>query len=189
LAEWLADRGIAVGDSGKRKDSGGSGGVGSDVFRRFAASMSKSGDSGGRGAVNGARKSPTPAPAKASTAPEEDFALAPLDEEGPAKISLKPAAEIAKSATATSEAAGPANVEAKPIRPKRSLIEEELELAQKSIPPRPRGAQVREGDFDPLKPPGFVGPSYGTPAWVFVAIGFAVFAVIGVVLALVFGAV
>ena len=54
--------------------------------------------------------------------------------------------------------------------------------------PRPLpAAQLRQGDFDPLRPPGFTGPSYGTPAWVFVAVGVGVVAVIGVVLALVFG--
>ena len=190
LAEWLADRGIAVGDSGKRKDGSGSGGIGSDVFRRFAASMSKvGGDSGGKPGMNGARKTQVPAPVKASTAPEEEMMLAPLDEEAPAKFSAKPSVEKPKPATVSSEAASPAKVEAKPAKPKRSLIEEEWELAQKSAPPPPRTSQIREGDFDPLKPPGFVGPSYGTPAWVFVAIGFAVFAVIGVALALVFGAV
>ena len=56
-----------------------------------------------------------------------------------------------------------------------------------AAPPLPVAAQRRQGDFDPLKPPGYVGPSYGTPAWVFVAIGFGVIAVIGVVAALVFG--
>jgi serine/threonine protein kinase len=191
LAEWLADRGITVGDSAKRKDPSGSG-AGSDVFRRFAASMSKSGsDPGNRGALNGARKAPAPVPLKASTAPDEEITLAPLDEEAPAKISLKPAAEKAKGAAAVAGAAPPAavNVEAPPSRPKRSLIEEEFELAQRSAPPPPRATQIREGEFDPLKPPGYVGPSYGTPTWVFVAIGLAVFAVIGVVLALVFGAV
>ena len=45
LAEWLGDRGIEVGDSGKKSGSRpGSGGVGSDVFRRFAASIQKASD-------------------------------------------------------------------------------------------------------------------------------------------------
>jgi serine/threonine protein kinase len=191
LAEWLADRGIAVGDSGKRKDGSGSGGIGSDVFRRFAASMSKvGGDGPGRGGVNGARKATAPVQVKASTAPEEEITLAPLDEEAPAKISLKPAPEKPKPAPVASETAtAPVKVEPQPAKPKRSLIEEEFEIAQRSAPPPPRAAQIREGEFDPLKPPGYSGPSYGTPAWVFVAIGFAVFAVVGVVLALVFGAV
>ena len=58
LAEWLGDRGIEVGDSGKKSGrGGGSGGIGSDVFRRFAASMQKAGGDSGRPAKgSGGRK-------------------------------------------------------------------------------------------------------------------------------------
>ena len=42
-----------------------------------------------------------------------------------------------------------------------------------------------EDDFNPLKPPGYAGPSYGTPTWVFVAVGVGVVALIGVIVAVV----
>ncbi len=179
LAEWLADRGVTVGDSGKKKD-GGSGGIGSDVFRRFAASISKpGGDSGGRPPkANGARKTAMQSPAARAQA-EEEMKLAPLDEDAP------------HAATATAEAGepsssnvlSPSQVDLKPLKAAKSLIEEELDAAKAAAPPPPRGAMRREGDFDPLKPPGYAGPSYGPPAWVFVVIGLGVVAVIGVVVA------
>ena len=40
-----------------------------------------------------------------------------------------------------------------------------------------------EGEFNPLLPPGYTGPSQGTPGWVFVAVGVAIVALIGVVIA------
>jgi len=180
LAEWLGDRGLSVGDSGKKKDSG-SGGIGSDVFRRFAASMAKpSGDSGGRAPkANGARKAAAKAPATAGQA-EEEMKLAPLDEEAAPKAELAVATE-----KPSSDVLSPAKIDRKPAKPIKSLIEEEFESARAASPPPPRGAQRREGDFDPLKPPGYVGPSYGTPAWVFVAIGVGIVAVLAVVIAIV----
>jgi serine/threonine protein kinase len=190
LAEWLGDRGITVGDSGKRKDSSGSGGVGSDIFRRFAASMNKPGsDSGGKPKPSNGRKGPKPQVATSSGEPEEEMKLAPLDEEGPAKHAVavvekkSQAPAKVEASTSNNAAAGPV-IDIKPM-PKRSLIEEEFEAARKAAPPPPR-ATLKQGEFDPLKPPGYSGPSYGTPAWVFVAVGFGVVALIGIVVALAF---
>jgi hypothetical protein len=110
---------------------------------------------------------------------EEEMKLAPLEEEAP-KHSVNnthdnsPSGELPK-------------IEIKPNRPKKSLIEEELDAEKRSQPQLARSAERRQGDFDPLKPPGFSGPSYGTPAWVFAAIGFGVVLILGVVLFLVFG--
>lgn len=185
LAEWLADRGIAVGDASKRKDASGSGGVGSDVFRRFA-SMSKGGSDPAAKTTkaNGARKPPTPKPTIVRPIDEEEMKLAPLDDDG-----HKPApAAPKKSAAQATPASGPklltVDPSAKP-QPKRSLIEEEFEAARKASGPLPSAAAMRrDGDFDPLRPPGYSGPSYGPPAWVYIAIGFGVFIVIGVVIAL-----
>ncbi|QDT72701.1 serine/threonine-protein kinase [Lacipirellula limnantheis] len=202
LTEWLADRGIAIGDSGKRKDpsgsggGGGGGGLGSDVFRRFAASMSKVGhDSGNRasspGAGSGGTRKPTAvAAAKVRTEPEEEMKLAPLEDEPPKKAVI---AEIAKatapaaSPAAANGAATPAPPPATPEKPKKvkSLFEEEFDAARASAP-KVRPAR-KEGEFDPLRPPGFAGPSYGPPGWVYAAIGFGVFVVLCVVGALVFG--
>jgi serine/threonine protein kinase len=199
LTEWLADRGIAVGDSGKRKEpsGSGSGGLGSDVFRRFAASMSKIGnDSGNRpsspGAGSGGARKPTAVVAKARTSePEEEMVLAPLDDEPPKKAVAAPAAKAATpELPATANGAATAATPAAPVVPEKpkklkSLLEEEFDAA-KAAAPKVRPPR-REGEFDPLRPPGYSGPSYGPPAWVYAAIGFGVFVVLCVVGALMFG--
>jgi serine/threonine protein kinase len=176
LSEWLADRGLSVGDSGKKKD--GSGGIGSDVFRRFAASLNKAtGDSGGKPKPAVARK---PGGAVVATAPltDEEMKLAPIDEEAP-----KATAEPGNNKPSSDVLSLP-NVAVKPTKPKKSLIEEELESGRDNLAPL-RPAVKREGDFDPLRPPGYQLPNQGTPAWVFVAIGLGIVAVLGVVLAVV----
>jgi hypothetical protein len=104
--------------------------------------------------------------------------LAPLDEEAP-----KAAPKVVEDKPASDVLVRPA-ADATPKRPQKSLIEEEFDSgwkpqAELQKPPVRR----REGEFDPLRPPGFSGPSYGTPAWVFVAVGLGVVAVIGVVVA------
>jgi eukaryotic-like serine/threonine-protein kinase len=200
LTEWLADRGVAVGDSGKRKEpsgsAGGGGGLGSDVFRRFAASMSKVGnDAGNRGSSagtgSGGGRKPAVAAAKVRTEPEEEMVLAPLDDEPPKKVVVaeppKPAVTAIPAPTATSNGAGHAAAPPVPEKPKKlkSLLEEELDAARAAAP-KVRPAR-KEGEFDPLRPPGFAGPSYGPPAWVFAAIGVGVFVVLGVVAALAMG--
>jgi hypothetical protein len=187
LAEWLGDRGLEVGDSGKKSGSGpGSGGIGSDVFRRFAASIQKASDAGRPPKGSGGRK---PAGAGAATVsgagdPEEDIGLAPLEEEAAAKLPVtQPAAEAPASEVnlaKTLEAAVATN----PARPRKSLIEEEMD-AGRAAKPEPRVVRRPEGEFNPLLPPGYTGPSHGTPGWVFVVIGIAVVAVIGVVIAVV----
>ena len=181
LADWLGDRGLEVGDSGKKSGSGGgSGGIGSDVFRRFAASMQKTGGDAGRpGKGSGGRKVATSATATAAAEPEEDIGLAPLEEEAPKAAPVvvedKPASDILVRPGA----------DATPKRPKKSLVEEEFDSGWKPQAERqaPPPVRRREGEFDPLRPPGFSGPSYGTPTWVYVAIGFGVVAVIGLVVA------
>ena len=197
LTEWLADRGIAIGDSGKRKDSSGSGaagGLGSDVFRRFAASMSKIGNESGNrassaGTSSGGGRKPAAVVMKASNEPEEEMMLAPLEDELPKKAVVAEAIKAAAPppAATVNGAATIAAATAIPEKPKKlkSLLEEELDAA-KAAAPKVR-APRREGEFDPLRPPGFSGPSYGPPAWVYAAIGFGVFVVLCVVGALVFG--
>jgi hypothetical protein len=199
LTEWLADRGVAVGDSGKRKEpsgsAGGGGGLGSDVFRRFAASMSKVGnDAGNRGSSpgtgSGGGRKPAVAAAKARTEPEEEMVLAPLDDEPPKKVAVAEAPKPAVATTPMTAAAnGASHAAAPPIpeKPKKlkSLLEEELDAARAAAP-KVRPAR-KEGEFDPLRPPGFAGPSYGPPGWVYAAIAAGVFVVIGVVAALALG--
>ena len=178
LTEWLADRGIDVGDSGKKSglSGGGSGGVGSDVFRRFAASMQKSAAEASRPKGNGARKiAGAVAAAAAAAEPEEDIGLAPLDEETKAKDESTIVAEASDSGVLSLPASGPQ-------KPRKSLFEEELD-AGRTARPEQRLVRRPEGEFNPLQPPGFSGPSYGTPAWVFVAVGVGIVAVIGAVVA------
>ncbi|RIK74892.1 MAG: serine/threonine protein kinase [Planctomycetota bacterium] len=183
LAEWLADRGLSVGDGAKRKE--GSDGLGSDVFRRFAAISKTGSDPAGKTAKpNGARKPLPPKPTVPRPTDDEEMKLAPLEDEvrGRPAGAAKPAAE---SPADSGSPAPPTEPKPKP-KPKRSLIEEEFEAARRTAGPTPTAAALRrDGDFDPLKPPGYTGPSYGPPAWVYVAVGFGVFAVIGVVIAIV----
>jgi serine/threonine protein kinase len=197
LTEWLADRGVAVGDSGKRKETsgsgGGSGGLGSDVFRRFAASMSKVGnDSGNRASSTGTGSGGARKPAaavKARVEPDEEMVLAPLDDELPKKVVLAEAVKSPAAAPAHSNGAGASlpPISAPPEKPKKlkSLLEEELDAAR-AAEPKVRPLR-KEGEFDPLRPPGFSGPSYGPPGWVYAAIAAAVLLVVCVVGALVFG--
>jgi serine/threonine protein kinase len=178
LAEWLGDRGIEVGESGKKSGTGGgSGGIGSDVFRRFAASMQKSGGEAQRaGKSNGARRVAAPT---ASAAVEEDIGLAPLEEEAP----KTPGIELSTSETVAVAPDTAPIPDIKPLKPRKSLVEEAFDAERVANPP-PRVVR-REGEFNPLQPPGFSAPSYGTPAWVFVAVGIGIVAVIGIVIAVV----
>ncbi|MBX3432677.1 MAG: protein kinase [Pirellulales bacterium] len=195
LTEWLAERGHTVGSLSKR-DGGGSGsdGIGSDVFRRFSAGLSSPGGGGssgkpsspsgsGIGRTQGRRPAQQrPRPVAASTEPEEDLALAPFDEEdGKAKSGSAPATAKPAMSPATATASGPPS-DPQIKRPVRSLIEEELESARSKQPkaPPPR----RPDEFNPLQPPGYVPPSNGPPAWIFVLVGLGVVALIVVIAAI-----
>ncbi|HYO26146.1 MAG TPA: serine/threonine-protein kinase, partial [Lacipirellulaceae bacterium] len=179
LAEWLGDRGIEVGDSGKRSGSGaGSGGIGSDVFRRFAASMQKSGNDSNRGPRGSGIRKASAAAVAAAPQPEEEIGLAPLEEEAPRVVEHSLVAEKPPSDAAIGSAPS-----LKPPKPRKSLFEEEFE-AGRAAKPELKAPRRKEGEFNPLQPPGYSGPSYGTPAWVFVAAGVGVVVVIVVVVAL-----
>ena len=166
LTEWLRDRGIEVGDSSKRS-SGDSTGVGSDVFRRFANSLSSVGKEQGSGIAGPASSGGAPRRRKE---PEEDIGLAPLEEEAPEPE------EEEKKVVAT-EPLLPAKTE--PAVPRVSLIEEALAREQEMAPQmRRRGPE----DFDPLHPPDFTPPSYGgTPPWIFAVIGVVVVAFLAMI--------
>ena len=89
LVEWLNDRGLSPGDSGRKL---GSGGVGSDVFKRFSAALAKAGgDSKGK-MTPGSPGSGAPI----SRMPEEEIGLAPLEEETPKESREIAQAEEAK---------------------------------------------------------------------------------------------
>jgi serine/threonine protein kinase len=175
LGEWLGDRGHEIGDSGKNLGTG-SGGVGSDVFRRFAQSMNRAGDSGGKTGSGKSGKQLIPTkPLEAEV--YEEIGLAPLEEE-----QVKPVEDFLAKDNGKDDLLAPLP-NLKVTQPQKSLIEEafELEAKKETFKPKPR---AMPGEIDPLRPPGFSGPSYGPPAWIYVVGGFFVVAVIGVILVL-----
>lgn len=160
LTEWLSDRGYEVGDSGKRSGSD-SAGVGSDVFRRFAASLSGAGHDSGSKPKKGASSA---AVQRRRTEPEEEIGLAPLDEEEPPPPPSKPAKQEGSSVVERA---------VQQSGPRVSLIEEALAEAERGQPAQ-RRRDPNEA-FDPLHPPDFQGPTYNTtPTWLFALIGVAV---------------
>jgi len=179
LAEWLADRGREVGDSGK-KDSDGTG-IGSDVFRRFAQSMNRPGESTGSLSLSGPVKPPsskvlgTPA----DEAEDDDIGLAPLGEE------LEPEEEKRDTKNDFDSTLDLTTDEGNSLKnpPPKSLIEEELELQKQLDQIKPR-FQKQPGEYDPLRPPGYSGPNSGPPAWVYILIGLGTLVILGVVLSL-----
>ena len=170
LASWLDDRGHVVGELNKRSES--DSGFGSDSFRRFAASMSSG--PGESGSIIRPKSDPKNPAAKQQQAPppvkEEDLTLAPLEEEqAPEEDSDDLAASTDDLTSATFETVADT--------PRRSLIEEAFDAEAAEVEANSR-FQRREGEIDPLRPPGFSGPSYGTPGWVFALVGIGVVAVV-----------
>ncbi|TWU25921.1 serine/threonine-protein kinase [Bythopirellula polymerisocia] len=177
LAEWLADRGRDVGDSGKNLDS--KGGVGSDVFRRFAQSINRGSDSGGSSSPEKSAKqllAPT-----VEREPEEDIGLAPIEEESEPEESE----EFNSAGESTTDDITSAMAETVNDKPRVSLVEEAFELAEKKEKTKPRPRSL-PGEIDPLRPPGFSGPRYGPPGWVYALAAVGVLAVLIVGLAIAF---
>ncbi len=168
LTEWLADRGQEVGDSAKHSESGS--GVGSDVFRRFAASIGRSESGSGSSLQRGSSLNVSEAK-KSGAALEDDekeMELAPLEEE----------AEPEEETFDTSDSdngEGPPSNNAEPVDegPRRSLIEEAIEKREEE---EAVGARflTQPGEINPLQPPGYVSPSSGPSPWLFVGIGVGV---------------
>ncbi len=176
LAEWLADRGREVGDSGKNLLSG-SGGVGSDVFRRFAQSMNRAGDSGGKSQAGKSGNKLVAPVVTTAVEEEEEIGLAPLEEDKPAP----PADTFLKAETKPEDTLKATLSDPQPLKRQKSLVEEAFELEAQKETVKPM-ARAMPGEFDPLRPPGYSGPSYGTPGWVYVLVGVGVLALLGVVL-------
>jgi len=178
LTDWLADRGQEVGDSGKRSDSGS--GIGSGVFRRFADSISRnSGDSGSAVRQDGqdVLDSASLKPEKDPNFESKELELAPLDKE--ALEEDEGAISLGESSTdnLTSSIGDTLS-----DLPQKSLIEEAFEKQEAAEVVNQR-FQKQPGEIDPLRPPGFSGPSYGPPVWVYVLIGVGALAVIGALIA------
>ncbi len=167
LTEWLADRGRQVGDSGKK--SGSDSGVGSDVFRRFAASMPRS--AGGSDSI--VTHTPPPNVLAASLEDAEEIGLAPLEDEKTGDHNDDPD-EMASSTDNLTKATSETVAEG----PRRSLVEEALEQEAGQQEQVQERFQLKVGEIDPLRPPGFTGPSYGTPVWVYVVASVGILALL-----------
>jgi serine/threonine protein kinase len=195
LYDWLSDRGYKA-DSGSQKSGPGSGdGVGSDVFRRFAASLDRTGSasssnigSGGglsnviskgdsKGSVSGNKSGDSlNQRLEFSNQDDEDIGLAPLDEELESKQSKskdKPGAtgksgikgDSANGTIASDSTASDTSVEG----PLRSLIEEQLEAGRLGE----NEAELelmrhRAEHYNTLYPTGRVTSSSGPSPWIFV---------------------
>jgi len=182
LSEWLADRGQEVGESSKDLDNS-SGGVGSGVFRRFADSIGRTtGDSG-----SAVRRDVLDSSGKGSSSPgqgrsgqgqsqqeQPELELAPLEEEA-----LEEDATVSNAESSTDNLTA-SLVDTLSEMPRKSLIEEALEKQEAEVAVKQR-FQTQPGEVNPLRPPGYVGPSYGPPAWVYVLCGIGAMVVLGLI--------
>ena len=182
LASWLEDRGHVVGELKKRSAS--DSGFGSDSFRRFGAMVdARSSDSGSIIRSESSEKPPSSRKARQTPrpqpVPEEDLSLAPLEEE------LEQSTEDTDDLAAQTDDLTSAKFETVADKPRKSLIEETFEAEEAQQERMKDRFATRQGEIDPLRPPGYSGPSYGTPGWVYAAVGGGVLAVL-VIIAIVF---
>lgn len=205
LTDWLAERGYKA-DSGSQKTGSGGEGVGSDVFRRFAASLDRTGSSSGSNVgsfsgqsnIMGASDARLDGSAAASSISnklgdsgnresartdqaDEDIGLAPLDEDFEAK-QKEPAKESADEtirSTASISDISPEGAQ-NPLSQK-SLIEEQLEEGRLGIlESETQSMRRRAEDIKPLYPPGYVRPRTGTSPWLYVGLGLGACLLFGV---------
>jgi hypothetical protein len=184
LTEWLADRGQQVGDNNRRSsDSGGSVGVGSDVFRRFAASISRTGsDSGSSIHRDSSLNVPSSVKSGLGTKAEEadeDIGLAPLEEE------VEPEEETFDSSDSDSGDGSASEEELAEQEPLKSLFEETLEkeaIAEEKV----ARFITQPGEINPLRPEGYTPQKSGPSPLLFVGIGVGVIIVV-VILFFAFG--
>ena len=181
LTSWLEDQGRSVGDSGNLTDSG-SDGVGSGIVQRFAQSMEHSASGSGSTIGSGAQKKKSQPPSR-EIGEEEEIGLAPLEEEQVIEddgIAMSDPASLTDNISSSAEATDAEG-------PHLSLIEEALdkqEAADQKVAPR---FQSQPGEIDPLRPPGYKGPSYGTSPWLVVGIAAGIILVLGVILSISLG--
>jgi serine/threonine protein kinase len=199
LKEWLADRGRTIG-GGRIEDRDHDSGVGSGVFSRFALSTPTpppAKASGSSRTISVSDRDTKRLDQKGSGAgeTEEELSLAPLDEEDvlgvanrkpPAKKpsesdKKEPAASTSDLATSSDVKKPPSSTASGKAKAK-SLLEEELTDPEMENIKR-RVAQRRQ--FDPLKPPGYVPPSQGPGAGVWIGIGVGALLLLAAVLFLV----
>lgn len=182
LAEWLADRGQEVGSTNKNSGPGSSDGVGSGVFRRFADSINRTSGDSGSAIRSDALESTKALSAKMAPAAEhKELELAPLDEE----VLDEEESTVSKAESSTDSVTSSIQDTLAGL-PQKSLIEEAYEKknAHEELNKR---FHINPGEINPLRPPGFTGPSYGPPAWVFVLGGIGALFVIGLLLFMMLG--
>jgi hypothetical protein len=115
--------------------------------------------------------------APAAQADHEEIGLAPLEEEKREKKGAQDSNDLASTTDDLTSATRDTVAE----RPRRSLVEEALEAEAKQQRAVKERFQTKSGEINPLRPPGFSGPSYGTPTWVWVAVGVGVVVLLGIV--------
>ena len=177
LAEWLSGRGQEVGASAKKPSSSSSSGIGSSVFRRFAHSINRnSGDSGSAVRRDVLEPSGIRKAAAASVVEHKELEMAPLDEE----VLDEEESRVSKAESSTDRVTS-AIEDTLADRPQKSLIEEafEKQSAEERVNQR---FQTNPGEINPLRPPGYSGPSYGPPAWVYVLGGIGAIMMLGLIL-------
>ncbi|NOY28598.1 MAG: serine/threonine protein kinase [Planctomycetes bacterium] len=181
LTEWLEDRGHTVGDSGKKSGTGS--GIGSDVFKGFAATFARQSSLSGVGGSESSAKTVVPKEkSKVLKEDDKEIGLAPLEEDSPQE----------EDSFALSDASGSSGGLAESLKdtvaegPHKSLIEEAIEKEEQKEKANKRFVSD-PGEIDPLRPPGYVNPRQGLPVWVIVAIGVGVCVVLGGIVALLSG--
>jgi hypothetical protein len=195
LKDWLGDRGRTIG-GGRLEDRDHDSGVGSGVFSRYAIGMptppptDKSLPSGSSRTVSVSDRDTKKLDQKGSSpgGPDEEIGLAPLDEEdvlGVARQKRAKKVPTESDKVSAIELASPSDVvKGGSGSSKRSLIEEELHDAELEQIQR---KVAQRAQFNPLQPPGFVPPSRGTSAAVWIGVGAAAIVVVVIVLLMLAG--
>jgi eukaryotic-like serine/threonine-protein kinase len=189
LTEWLAERGRKPGGGRiENKDEGS--GVGSGIFTRYAISAGPSSAKSSTGSARGLSSAERDTKridqqATGRDDEEEDLGLAPLDDEDVLGVSHRKPAEEKNAAenASTSDLATASDVIVQGSGASKSLIEEELndpdfEVIKQRVSQR--------AQFNPLQPPGYVSPSQGVPAGVWIGLGVGAVIVVAVLLWLLF---
>jgi len=177
LTEWLRDRGHAVGDSGKKSGTGS--GVGSDVFKGFAATFARQSSLSGVDQSDSAIKTTVSSGKSKPRVVEDDDAdigLAPLEEDAPREDDSFALSDSKGSSGDLAEALKDTVAEG----PHKSLIEEAIEKKEQEEQVNSRFVND-PGEINPLRPPGYVNPKRGVPVGLYIAIGLGAVVLLAVI--------
>jgi len=184
LTEWLGERGRKLGGGhieGRSEESG----VGSGIFTRFALtsqtpfpSAGSSGSPASSETISAADRDTAKLDDKGSDVGEE-IGLAPLDEDQEAVLGGS-GQKLKKSLTDSGPQLDvPSDLPVSIPDTSKSLVEEEFHDPQAEAI---RRKVAQRAQYNPLKPPGYVPPKRGNPIGLWIGIGVAVVAVVGIVL-------